>query len=346
MASPGKIRFSDEGSNDTNQCTEHNCTNDNDKMRLECHKCLRTLHYACTGLPTYQLQMFMTKGYRKYVCIDCCLIAKDLNKKVHEQAERIQSRTHSRKEIEACESIIKLKNENEKKLSNVVKELQTRCQEYIKDKNCVTNLIETQFSALETKLTTKIEETMNTKFHGTNQKSNQKRSFAEITKTNNQLNIPNIKKLLRSEKVEDIMEEQRKQLKDANIIIHGVKVSENDSEKDYVNELLQDVNIMMQPAYVSRIGKSQGARPIKVIFTDAHEKYKFVKRLTELKKHQKYSKISITDDMTKMERDLIKEWKKKADERNQTESHDYVWRVRGSPRDGLYLKKIFKPKLL
>ncbi|XP_066917487.1 uncharacterized protein [Clytia hemisphaerica] len=123
------------------------------------------------------------------------------------------------------------------------------------------------------------------------------------------------------------MEEQRKQLNDANIIIHGVNQSENDSEKDYVNELLQDVNIMTQPTYVSRIGKSQGARPIKVIFTDAHEKYKFVKRLTELKNHQKYSKISITDDMTKMERNLVKEWKKKADERNQTESHnDYVWR--------------------
>ena len=91
----------------------------------------------------------------------------------------------------------------------------------------------------------------------------------------------------------------------------------------------------------------EGTRPIKVVFKDGHEKYKFMRKLTELKNYQKYSKISITDDMTKMERELVKEWKKKADERNQTESnYDCEWRVRGSPREGLYLKKILKPKLL
>ena len=168
-----------------------------------------------------------------------------------------------------------------------------------------------------------------------------------MTKSNDQLNIPNIKKLLRSEKVEEQMEDQRKQSKDASIIIHGVKENEKEGDDIFVDGLLQDVRIKTQPTYVSRIGRTQGTRPIKVAFKDGHEKYKFMRKLTELKNYQKYSKISITDDMTKMERELVKEWKKKADERNQTESnYDYEWRVRGSPREGLYLKKIFKPKLL
>ena len=28
----------------------------------------RLVHYRCTSLPTYQLQLFLTKGYRKFIC--------------------------------------------------------------------------------------------------------------------------------------------------------------------------------------------------------------------------------------------------------------------------------------
>ena len=44
---------------------------DNDKYKLECAECKRLIHYGCTSLPTYQLQIFLTKGYRKFICCKC-----------------------------------------------------------------------------------------------------------------------------------------------------------------------------------------------------------------------------------------------------------------------------------
>ena len=48
---------------------------------------------------------------------------------------------------------------------------------------------------------------------------------------------------------------QRKQSRDANVIIHSVKEIENENIHDFVKELLEDVNIKIQPAYVFPIGK-------------------------------------------------------------------------------------------
>ena len=123
-----------------------------------------------------------------------------------------------------------------------------------------------------------------------------------------------MKQLIRNEKIEEQMEERRKESKEANIIIHGV--DENEDESEYVNKLLQDVNMIAKTNYIARIGtKSIRTRPIKVVFSSGHEKYKFTRKLTELRHYQKYSRISVTDDMTKMERELMKKWKKEADER-------------------------------
>ena len=42
---------------------------------------------------------------------------------------------------------------------------------------------------------------------------------------------------------------------------------------------------------------------------------------------------------------MIKDWSDKANEKNKNESPDskFVWRVRGSPKDGLRLKRFLKP---
>ena len=204
----------------------------------------------------------------------------------------------------------------------------------------MTETIKTEFSVLETKLLNKIEKSITAKT--TKDQETPTKSYAEMAKTNNNLNITNIKRLLRSEKVEEQIEEQRKQSRDANIIIHGVKETENKDDKDFVAELLSDVNINTEPTYVSRIGKESGMRPIKVVFKDTHFKYRFMKQLRELKQHRKYDKVSITDDLTKLEREQVKEWRKRASEINQAMSEkDHVLRVRGSPRDKLYFKKVF-----
>ena len=68
--------------------------------------------------------------------------------------------------------------------------------------------------------------------------------------------------------------------------------------------------------------------------------------LKNLKGNDMYTGISITDDYTVSERMMIKEYANRAKEenKNETENSKYVWRVRGTPKNGLTIKKIMKVK--
>lgn len=94
---------------------------------------------------------------------------------------------------------------------------------------------------------------------------------------------------------------------------------------------------------MTRIGikRPNYIRPIKVVLESAHEVYLITKKLINLKGNEKYQGISVTEDFTRFERSLIKELKNKAAERSAREPN-IIWRVRGSPKSGLYLKKIHK----
>ena len=52
-------------------CTFGICHLEKNKYMLECSKCKKLTHYACTQLPPYQVSLFMLKGYRLYVCRIC-----------------------------------------------------------------------------------------------------------------------------------------------------------------------------------------------------------------------------------------------------------------------------------
>ena len=97
-------------------------------------------------------------------------------------------------------------------------------------------------------------------------------------------------------KIEEQAEEQGKQSKDSNIIIHGADEGVNDDDDHkFVYDLMRDINIPVntntEACHVSRIGqKSKRARPLKVVFKDGHVKYRFMQRLKDLKKHQKILK--------------------------------------------------------
>ena len=54
--------------------------------------------------------------------------------------------------------------------------------------------------------------------------------------------------------------------------------------------------------------------------------------------------MSITKDYTFSERQLIRQFALQAKEKNfpEPEESNYVWRVRGTPRNGLLVKKIAK----
>ena len=60
-----------------------------------------------------------------------------------------------------------------------------------------------------------------------------------------------------------------------------------------------------------------------------------------LKGNETYNNISVTEDYTMDERKVIKEWNEKAKARNENEpvGSMYEWKVRGSPKNGILLKK-------
>ena len=79
-------------------------------------------------------------------------------------------------------------------------------------------------------------------------------------------------------------------------------------------------------------------RPLKVSLESVEVKSEFLRNLTRLKGLF----IKITEDLTTQERLLVKKWQDKAKKKNEDEQNKtYKWRVRGSPRSGMYLKKVF-----
>ena len=63
---------SDGKTNDpSKRCTSKGCTNVSNNFMLTCLKCKEPQHFSCSGLPDYQITLFMTKGYRNFVCKLC-----------------------------------------------------------------------------------------------------------------------------------------------------------------------------------------------------------------------------------------------------------------------------------
>ena len=83
-------------------------------------------------------------------------------------------------------------------------------------------------------------------------------------------------------------------------------------------------------------------RPLKIVLKSENEKQSVFKRLRMLKGNESFRGISITEDYTEAERNVLRLWNEKAKKKNNTdEDPDYCWRVRGSPKNGtLRLKKL------
>ena len=99
-----------------------------------------------------------------------------------------------------------------------------------------------------------------------------------------------------------------------------------------------------KPKTIMRLGMIQTdkPRPLKLEMSNINDKEQVMKRLVNLKNApDEYRKINVRDDLSLQERNLVKEWIKKAAKRNDEENTD-EWRVRGTPKNGLRLVKLTK----
>ena len=73
-----------------------------------------------------------------------------------------------------------------------------------------------------------------------------------------------------------------------------------------------------------------------VRMTNKEEKEQFMSKLWMLKNARtRFKSMSITNDYTLEERDMIRKYVGEAKRRNTTETNEYQWKVRGTPKEGL-----------
>ena len=146
---------------------------------------------------------------------------------------------------------------------------------------------------------------------------------------------------------EELAEERERNSRKNNVIIHGCEEANDDQatkDKVFFDKLINDLTIAkVEAKSVVRIGqKTNGKkRPIKITLTTTSEKEKIMDNLRNLK-DKGYNGISIKEDHTITERGMIKDFAEKAKSANEKEApdSDKIWVVRGSPKNGLFLKKV------
>ena len=105
---------------------------------------------------------------------------------------------------------------------------------------------------------------------------------------------------------------------------------------------METIGIWLDPKQITRLGIPNTARrrPVKVIMNNSIDKKSIMSRLSNLKNAQpKYRVLSVRDDYTIEERELIKEYVKEAKDKNDKENTTN-WKVRGTPKNGLRVVKI------
>lgn len=160
--------------------------------------------------------------------------------------------------------------------------------------------------------------------------------------------IENFRTIMMATKNEELAEIRDKKERSRNLIIHGKEESEdNQVDTLFVQNLIQAIGSNYVPKSIMRIGRTENKkRPIKVVFQSNEERDNLLNNLRNLKGNNDFKGISITEDYTLAEREIIKEYNRDAKEKNaaEPENSNYIWRVRGTPKNGLIIKRFTKVK--
>ena len=339
--------ISNENLNEFGYCTKEKC-NIKEKSCgiLVCRKCTREVHYACSKLPLYQIQLCLTSKSRSFQCQNCVKVPELLREKFHHEEKGKLEKLE--KEIAACENIIKVQAET---ISRLVKQS--------KESNSVEKKIEHLKTSFENSLNNKIKDLGNIIVQKFNENKNIDSSNKEPNKTYSEVTRgifteESFRKVLKEENNRIKNEDQAKELTKCNLIIKHIYDPANDCktkaeiqerDKRSIRKLLKDLKQEnIEPLYISRVGKpptpsNRRPRPIKIVLKNEKEKKDILDSVKLLKNMNDI--ICITEDLTWEERQMKKEWFKKANEMNEKEDNDDIkWCVRGCPRTKLYLKKI------
>ena len=201
-------------------------------------------------------------------------------------------------------------------------------------------VFENRFDAMEKKMEINIEST---------------KSYSDVvakTKSNNvKEDVTNFRGIALAARIEEMNEDNEKKNRERNLVIRGKSEADDEDDHAFLNNLIKELCVgAIQPASVMRIGTkfADRIRPIKVIFKSTEDKYKILNNLKNLKGKELYKSISVTHDYTFNEREVLNNFLRQAKEKNEsdtTENKDYKWKVWGSPKNRLFLKKVKMTKV-
>ena len=180
-------------------------------------------------------------------------------------------------------------------------------------------------------------------------------TYANAARTRKPGATQNIGRTILQTSNEEIAEELDRNNRVNNIIIHGKKEANTSDDIAFAENLLRDLNVRTTAIKeIKRIGQqnehlsqSIGKRPIKLVLENKEDKEAVINNFWQLKYRTSYTGISVTSDYTQRERLQIKELQNKAKEMNNEEvDGNFIWKVRGTPSKGLYLKKFEASRIL
>ena len=337
-------------------------------------KILAELAIASAGLKQKEEEHSLEKSISSKLAIKLKCLQTDMNKQAHAakryrtEVKELQVRMEEREK-----SILDLEH-NETKLNNKIvdlkNELEKQQEKFDEAGNPDYDAL-TKFENFETLITQRldsVEETikeslftrLNEKMKETNDSIiNMPEKLNESFKNALTKNLPagpvtNFKDVMCEERNKQLVQDRERKRRAMNIIIHGVnEVASGEGELDgkeydkkYVDDLMQKLGVNHKPESIVRLGKtndSKKSRPLKVRFQTEEEKERVMSHLSNLKNAEhRFSRISITHDYTIEERQEIKRYVEEAKHKNSIEKENFFWRVRGSPKTGLELKRVPK----
>ena len=240
---PTSRRDSDEYTDTIQQkCSSSNCV----RISNECltyHSFDRKVHYACSKLPVYFIQVLIEKSSKQqFICCNCVTVSKDLVLATETEIEKLKE------DIKKCENVIKASREKELSLEKKV----TKHQQELKDLKSKLKQdpgIHT-VEYLEAKFEMKVDEIKNVI-------AESMKSYATVTKINT-AERPTEKQftnIIQEAKTKELLEQQQKKQKSKNIIIHGLAENKDlECDEGFVRQLLHDLKVKDNVKHVMRIG--------------------------------------------------------------------------------------------
>ena len=170
-------------------------------------------------------------------------------------------------------------------------------------------------------------------------------------------NHGNFKTIMMATKNEEITEMAEKKKRGKNIMVFGRREHDGDrwkkaDDEEFVEQFIKDIQVgQIEVKEINRIGTfnidEPRIRPLKITLNTEEDQQKIMGSLRNLKDNESYKGISIKEDYTINERNLIKSYIDQAKAMNEIErakKSTVIYKVRGTPKNGLFLKRFTTQK--